>query len=104
MRQFIIAAASAVALAGTAGMASAAAPNQQLSQAECQSIWQKADSSNSGSLTMTQAQPYVTDFKAVDTNSDGKLSRSEFDSACTQGKVHSTASSGAASGASGTAK
>lgn len=83
--------------AAFAGIASAAT----MSPSDCQQVWKSLDASGSGSVTMSQAQPYVTDFKAIDTNSDGKLSASEFTAGCSKGLVHSTASSGAASGASG---
>jgi hypothetical protein len=90
-------AASAVAAASLAGVAQAASMNAS----ECQAVWKKVDASGSESVTQAQAKPYVTDFKAVDTNSDGKLSSSEFNSACAKGLVQSSASGGAASGASG---
>lgn len=97
LNRFALIAASAVAAASLAGMAHAA----QMNAAECQAVWKKVDAGGSESVTQTQAQPYVTDFKAVDTNADGKLSSSEFNSACAKGLVQSSASSGAATGASG---
>ncbi|MGE0699986.1 MAG: hypothetical protein AB7O57_12895 [Hyphomicrobiaceae bacterium] len=75
---------------------------QQMTQAECQSTWGKADASKAGSLTQTQAQAYVTSFSDADINKDGKLSSTEFLTACQQGKVHSTATTGAGSGTTGT--
>jgi len=52
-----------------------------------------------GSVSQAQAQGVVTDFKAADTNHDGKLSQSEFMAACDKGLV--TASGGTASGGRG---
>ncbi len=34
------------------------------------------------------AKPYVTDFKAVDTNSDNQISSGEFFAGCDKGLVH----------------
>lgn len=70
----------------------------KMTQAECQSLWNRVDASKGGSITQTQAQPYVTDFKALDTNNDGKLSQAEFQSGCDKGEVHSSATTGSGSG------
>ena len=95
--------ATATSLAILLGIGSgvALAQGTKLSQAECQNLWNQADSAQSGSLSTSQAQPYVTNFKAVDTNADSKLSSSEFLAGCQKGLVHSSSSSGAGSGASG---
>lgn len=74
---------------------------QQMSQAECQSLWNTADSSKGGSLTQTQAQTYVSDFKSADKNNDGKLSSTEFMDACQRGLVHGSASTGSSTGTGG---
>lgn len=81
----------------------ASAANQKMSKADCQSLWGRADSSGSGSLSSAQAQPYVTNFAKVDSNADGKLFSSEFLAGCQKGLVHDSASSGASEGASGAA-
>jgi hypothetical protein len=70
----------------------------KLSQAECTSLWNKLDTSKSGSVAQTAAQPYVNDFKAADANNDGKLSQAEFTAACNKGLVHDTASTGTGTG------
>lgn len=75
-----------------------AAPAQKMSQAECQSMFSKADTGQSGSLTSAQAQPYVTSMSSVDTNADGKLSQAEFMQACNAGAIKGSASTGAATG------
>src|ERR1041384_2266720 len=84
-----------VIAASTAFSANAAT---QLSQAECDSLWNKANPSGAAPINQSQAQPYVTDFKSADPDNDGTLDRNEFSSACQKGLVKSAASSGAASG------
>jgi hypothetical protein len=34
------------------------------------------------------AKPYVDDFKAIDTNGNGRISSDEFYAACAKGLVH----------------
>jgi|SRR6476661_839407 len=71
----------------------------KMSQADCTAAWTKLDASKAGSVSQTQAQGVVTDFKAADTNSDGKLTQTEFMAACDKGLV--TASAASASGGRG---
>jgi hypothetical protein len=73
----------------------------KMTAAECTSLWNKLDTAKSGSVTEAQAKPYVTNFKSVDANNDGKLSQSEFQSGCNKGEVHSSASTGTGTGTSG---
>ena len=70
----------------------------KVSQAKCQSIWNRLDSAKSGSVTEAQAKSAVSDFKAVDTNKDGKLSQAEFKAGCDKGQVQSMAMSGPSGG------
>jgi hypothetical protein len=94
---------SAAAQTGGAPGGKGTAAPKQVSQAECQQIWSKLDSSKSGMASQAQATPYVTDFKAADANSDGRLSQAEFQNACQTGLVHDSATTGAGSGSSGSA-
>ena len=96
------------AIAGFVVAAPAAAQSQKspsgatkLSQAQCESLWNRADSAKAGSLTQTQAQPYVKSFGAVDANGDGRISRAEFTQGCSAGQVESSAGTGAGSGTDG---
>jgi len=86
---------------GSSGTSAATGSSMKMSQSECQSLWGKADAGKAGSLTQAQAQPYVTDFNAADTNKDGKLTSAEFLSACQQGHVKSSATTGSSTGATG---
>jgi len=86
------------ALAQTTSPSSKSTGATKMSQAECAALWNRVDSSKTGSISETQAHAYVTDFKAVDTNGDKKLSQSEFQAGCDKGLVHSSASTGAGTG------
>jgi hypothetical protein len=91
-----------VALAVPALAQSTIAPKSdatKMSQADCTAAWSKADTAKSGNLSESQARGIVTDFKAADTNKDGKLSRTEFTAACDKGLV--TASGATGSGGRG---
>ncbi len=72
-----------------------------MNEAECQKLWSKIDSSSSGSVAMNKVQPYLANKQSVDANSDGMISKNEFSQGCTKGLIQSSASSGAAGGASG---
>ena len=93
---------AALLMAGSAFAQTATAPKSgttKMSQSDCTAAWNRLDTAKSGSVSQAQAQGVVTDFKAADTNNDGKLSQSEFMAACDKGLV--TASSGTASGGRG---
>ena len=93
---------AALLMAGSAFAQTATAPKSgttKMSQSDCTAAWNRLDTAKLGSVSQAQAQGVVTDFKAADTNNDGKLSQSEFMAACDKGLV--TASSGTASGGRG---
>ena len=92
-----LAAAAALALAVPAFAQTTTVPktsSTKMSQADCTAAWTKLDASKTGSVTQTQAQGVVTDFKAADTNNDGKLTQAEFTAACDKGLVTASASAG----------
>ena len=66
----------------------------KMSQADCTAAWTKLDASKAGSVSQTQAQGVVTDFKAADANNDGKLTQVEFMAACDKGLVTASAATG----------
>ena len=70
-----------------------------MTAADCQTLWDRLDATKAGSVTETQAKPYVASFASVDADKDGKLSLSEFKAGCDNGTVRATASTGAGSGA-----
>jgi hypothetical protein len=106
MTKYLVSVSAALLTAGLLAAPAAAQtkstpPATKMSQAQCTSLWNKLDAAKSGSVSETASASYVTDFKSVDTNSDGKLSQAEFTAGCGKGLVHDTASTGAGSGASG---
>lgn len=77
----------------------------QLSQAECHALWNRANPSGRPTITMAQAQRYVSDFKSVDTDNDGTISRAEFNAGCKNGNVKgASASMGTSPGTSGSSR
>lgn len=60
-----------------------------------------SDVSRRANEVASQASPYVTSFSTVDTDSDGKISQTEFMSACQKGQVMASGT-GTAGGTSGT--
>jgi hypothetical protein len=108
MRKILATTVSAFALAlafsassfaqGTTGQQSGTSGAMKMTQAECESMWNRADSARSGSLSQAQAQSHVTNFSAIDTNSDGNLTRAEFMAGCDKGLVQSSASTGGGTG------
>lgn len=103
MKHLIIASALALvsATAVNAQSQKPAGAATKLSQAECESLWSQANPSNAATISQSQAQPFVTDFKAANPDGDGTLDKNEFSKACSMGLVKSSASTGASSGSSG---
>lgn len=92
-----------LALCYSIGGAAFAAENgaMKLSAAQCSTLWEKVNTSGAATIDASQAQGYVTNFKAADPDNDGTLSKTEFQAACAKGLVQDSASSGAASGTEG---
>jgi len=84
-----------MALAGTA-FAQTTSPGgaTKMSQSDCTARWASLDSAKSGSITESQAHGVLTNFNSADANKDGKLSQSEFMTACSSGLVTGTGSRG----------
>jgi hypothetical protein len=87
---------------GMGGAALAASNgNVKLSAAQCSTLWEKANISGGATIDASQAQGYVTNFKAADPDNDGTLTNTEFQAACAKGLVQDSASTGAAAGTDG---
>ena len=85
----ILSLAAALAMAGTAFAQTSPSGSTKMSQAECTKLWSSLDTSKAGSLTAAQANTVVPNFASADANKDGKLSQSEFMTACGNGGVAS---------------
>jgi hypothetical protein len=72
----------------------------KMSAAECTAAWNKL--AKAGSVAQAQAQGTVTDFKAADANSDGKLTQAEFTAACNKGLVTASVPNTGSRGMTGT--
>jgi hypothetical protein len=70
-----------------AGETSSGTAGTKMSQADCTALWKQANPNNAPTITMTEAQPYVADFKAADPDNDGTLDQNEFLQACDKGGV-----------------
>ncbi len=73
----------------------------KLSAAQCSTLWEKVNVSGAATIDASQAQGYVSNFKAADPDNDGTLTKTEFQAACAKGLVQDSANTGAASGTTG---
>lgn len=98
MRHVLVATAFALAAAtGAYGM-----EGQQVSQAECDSLWLQANPTNAEKLSESAASAYIADVKAANPDGDTTIEKDEFDYACAQGMIKSSAATtGASEGAMG---
>jgi len=75
--------------------ATAQTTTQELSLADCQSIWSQVGPGAGATMSQADAEDVVADLDAADDNGDGALSRSEFLAACQDGNVRGSAATGA---------
>jgi hypothetical protein len=62
-------------------------PSAALTPEQCNTIWSRAVPSGDY-LTEANAAPYIVNFKQADgEDQDGKISKSEFEAACSKGLV-----------------
>jgi hypothetical protein len=101
MKKLCVTSIAALVALSVAPVSLSSAYAAKLSSAECQTIWGRANPSNSPELSLAEVQTYVSHFDKVDLNKDGKLSSAEFMSGCKNGNVHDSAASGAGEGSSG---
>lgn len=94
----------AISAAGFSSAFAETSSKMQMTEDQCAMHRTEALGGSSGDLTMDMAGRYVTDFKKADKNGDNKLSQAEWSNACKQGWIHSSASSGAGEGTSGTSE
>ena len=77
----------------------------KMAQDQCKTAWSKANPANKPKISAGQAQPFIADVKAANTNSDGAIDQAEFTAACDKGlmKDPATANMGSSSGTEGAA-
>jgi hypothetical protein len=61
-------------------------PSAVLTPEQCQEVWTKAVPKGDA-LAKKDARPYIVNFKLADTDHNGQISKSEFETACTKGLV-----------------
>jgi len=102
MKMLAIAALASFALVGPGLAQTSTTPGgaTKMSRADCTSEWSRLDASKAGSVAQSQSQNMISDFSSADTDKDGKLSQTEFMSACDKGLVRSS-STGTGTGSRG---
>jgi hypothetical protein len=94
----------AISAAGLSVAFAAPASDLKMTEAQCATLRTEALAGGTGDLSMDVANRYVSDFKKADKNGDKKLSQAEWSDACKQGWVHTSSSSGASEGGSGSSE
>ncbi|HEX2839848.1 hypothetical protein [Hyphomicrobium sp.] len=61
---------------------------------QCQSLWEKANPAKKPRISAGQAQPFIADVKAANTNGDAAIDQNEFMAACDKGLIKQSASTG----------
>lgn len=88
-----LAATTSLALLLTTGYALAAMtsgrPSAVLTPEQCDKVWSKAVPKGD-TLAKRDARPYIVNFKLADTDHNGQISKSEFETACSKGLVQNT--------------
>ena len=80
--------AAALSLGATASLAEATKPQAaKLTTTECEALWRKAQGGQTGDLSASQATPFTSDLKKVDTNADGKVQSTEWMMGCDAGLI-----------------
>lgn len=98
MRNLLVA--SGFALAAATG--AYGAEEQKLSQADCDVLWLEINPTNAEKVSESAAAAYITDVKAANPDGDTTIEKDEFDNACAQGMIKSSAATtGASDGAMG---
>jgi hypothetical protein len=75
----------------------------KLAKAECEAAWKKANPTNKPKISAGQANPFIADLKAANTNGDGAIDQSEFQAACDKGLMRSAMKAPPSGGAAGSA-
>jgi EF hand len=66
-------------------------PGAILDDAKCEAVWSMTERQGD-TLSEGKAAPFIVNFKIVDANNDGKITRDEFKEGCRKGLVQEQAS------------
>jgi EF hand len=66
-------------------------PGAILDDAKCEAVWSMTERQGD-TLSEGKAAPFIVNFKIVDANNDGKITRDEFKEGCKKGLVQEQAS------------
>lgn len=64
-------------------------PAKTVATPDCTALWKSADKNSDANLVGTEADKYKSVMTKVDTDKDGKISQTEFTSACQRGDIKS---------------
>lgn len=78
-------------------------PGEILDAAECDKVWKKA-AKDADTLTAEEAGPMLANVGVVDADSDGKITKTEFEKGCSEGMVQESASKAEVTGGGQTPK
>jgi hypothetical protein len=68
-------------------LAAGLSAGKQAQVQDCTGMWKRADMGNKGILEGKELDKFRSILTAVDTNKDGKISQSEFMTACQKGEL-----------------
>ena len=75
--------------AGPVAAQTTTTPPKTAAKPDCSVLWKGADKNSDANLAGTEADKYKAVMTKVDTNKDGKISQTEFTSACQRGDIKS---------------
>jgi hypothetical protein len=76
----------------TAHPSSSGRPSAILSKSECRDVWKQAIGKKGDTLGADRATPYVANFRMVDKDQNGQISKAEFKQGCRNGWIQNVAS------------
>ncbi|WP_045363472.1 hypothetical protein [Methyloceanibacter caenitepidi] len=64
-------------------------PGKILDNTECQKVWEMASPGGDVDLSEGKAEPFVLNFQMVDSDSNDRIKKSEFEEGCKKGWIKS---------------
>lgn len=75
----------------TAHPSTSGRPSAILNKSECRDVWKQAIGKQGDTLGADRATPYVANFKMVDKDKNGQISKAEFKQGCRNGWIQAAA-------------